>query len=250
MNVFCPDGYVPTQLAIERASLCWFPEHMTAFKSAAAGELAIDRANDDVNGLTPVEKLARLRKEIVGVTIETEHRLRNFLHQGVLTAYYFGTLFGQGRYAVAREFWATTEADGVLISGIYWPFGQPRAWQERPGYPLFVLEPELAELLGDEPKPSPSNLNVNEVVGGARREDPDQRAAADSEAESGHGAKSRGIVEAIKKLWPDGIPNGLSAKGRDRAIVECLKAAGDSVPIDPARAIQRALKAKRDNPTI
>ena len=87
---------------------------------------------------------------------QTEHRLRNFLHQGVLTAYYFGGLFDQGRHAVAPEFWATTEADGVLMSGSYWPFGKPRAWhEERPSYPLCFLESQLATLLSEDPKPPP-----------------------------------------------------------------------------------------------
>ena len=111
-----------------------------------------------MNALTPVEQLARalggqpslsegLRQQAVDLLTQTEHRLRNFLHRGVLTAYYFGGLFDQGRHAVAPEFWATTEADGVLMSGSYWPFGRPRAWHEqRPSFPLCFLESELANI--------------------------------------------------------------------------------------------------------
>jgi hypothetical protein len=68
-------------------------------------------------------------------------------------------------------------------------------------------------------------------------------------ASFGSGAKSRGISDAIDQLWSDGIiPNGLSAKDRDRAIIEWIDKAGGSVPSNPARAIQRVLKARRSKP--
>src|SRR5262249_24778664 len=152
------------------AALCWSPEQTSALMDAAEAELAINKKpNDDTAALTPpVERLARalepaasisdaLRHQLVHLLTQTEHRLRNLLHQGALTAFYFGGLFDQGRHAVAREFWATQEAEGVLISGLYWPFGKPRAsFDHRPSYTLFVLEAELAALLSDEPKPPPN----------------------------------------------------------------------------------------------
>jgi hypothetical protein len=59
MTLFCPEGYVPVQVAIARAAQSWFPEEMTAPETARAGELAIDnKPSDDVNALTPVERLA------------------------------------------------------------------------------------------------------------------------------------------------------------------------------------------------
>jgi hypothetical protein len=167
MILFCPDGYVSTRVAIVRAAQCWFPEQMTALETATAAQLAIDnKPSDDVNAPTP-EKLARalggqllisegLRQQVEDLLTQTEHRFRNFLDRGALTAYYFGWVFHQGRHPVAPEFWATTEADGVLMSGSYWPFGKPRAWhEERPSYPLFFLESQLATLLSEDPKPSP-----------------------------------------------------------------------------------------------
>jgi hypothetical protein len=56
------------------------------------------------------------------------------------------------------------------------------------------------------------------------------------------GAKTRGIVEAIEKIWPAGIPGGITAKSRDRQIVEWLEGHGCSVP--SARTIQRVLKGQ------
>ena len=153
MKPFCPDGYVWVQEAIEQgSSILVCAADQRALENAVADELAINsRPNGDLNALTPVEQLARalrpppsisegLRQQVVDLLTQTEHRLRNSLHQGVLTAYYFGGLSDQGRHAIAPEFWSTPEADGVLISGIYWPFGKPRSWhEERPSYPLCFL---------------------------------------------------------------------------------------------------------------
>jgi len=66
-----------------------------------------------------------LRHEFQDIVNQTVRRLRSLLHQGELTAYYFGGLFGDGRHAVSSGFWATTAADGVMESGTYWPFGKP-----------------------------------------------------------------------------------------------------------------------------
>ena len=59
------------------------------------------------------------------------------------------------------------------------------------------------------------------------------------------GAKTRGVAEAIDQLFSGEIPLGLSAKDRNRAIVEQLKRNRSSVPKDPQRAIQRVLQKRR-----
>jgi hypothetical protein len=147
---------------------------------------------------------------------------------------------------VDREFWATEEADGVLISGSYWRFGKPRARHEqRASYPLCFLEAELATLLSETSKSPPSDPDVTDALRQGRREAPDESARTTSEPQLRGGAKSRGIVEAIDTLWPNDIPKGLSAKARNKAIIEWLEQAGYSLPINPERAIQRALKARR-----
>jgi hypothetical protein len=242
MRSFFPDGYVRAEEALGRAALYWFPEQMTALESAAAGE----SATVEELALRPPPSISEgLREQVVDLLTRTEHRLRNFLHQGVLTAYYFGGSFDQGPHAVARDFWATTEADGALMAGSYWPFGHPRAWHEqRPSYPLCFLESQLAALLSGEPEPPLPSPDVTDALGGGRRELPDERTCAASDAESRPGAKSRGIAEALKKLWPNGVPEGLSAKDRNRAIIRWLGDAGYSLPTNPERAIQRVLKVR------
>jgi hypothetical protein len=67
----------------------------------------------------------------------------------------------------------------------------------------------------------------------------------DPGSKSGPGAKTRGIAGAIDELWPNEIPKGLTAKDRNRAIIEWLVENGCSVPTNPERAIQRVLKARR-----
>jgi hypothetical protein len=196
--------------------------------------------------LTSSEKVARalcgqplfskgLLQQFADVFTATEHRLRNLLHQGILTAYYFSGLFHPDRHAVAREFWATTEADGVLISGTYLPFGRPRTWHEqRPSHPLFLLQSELTAALSDEPK-SPlrksdvtnalhddaDNSYANSIATTPKTEiensalnEADNTAANSGRAEeisSSCRRKSRPSLERAKRvideLYPDGVPD-------------------------------------------
>jgi hypothetical protein len=54
------------------------------------------------------------------------------------------------------------------------------------------------------------------------------------------------IHEAIKHLWPDGIPQGLKAKERNNQIAKWAEENGRSCPFEElalARAVQRALKS-------
>jgi hypothetical protein len=69
--------------------------------------------------------------------------------------------------------------------------------------------------------------------------------SSDLDSKSGPGAKTRGIEQAIDELWHNEIPEGLTAKERNRIIIDWLKTNGCSVPIKPERAIQRVLKALR-----
>ena len=104
-------------------------------------------------------------KEIMNGTV---HRLRNLLHEGKLHGYYFES---DGRHTVSREFWATAEADGALESGVYWPFGRPsRLFEQRPNYPLFLLQSELDTLLSAEPaeKRSLPRSKIRELVAALR----------------------------------------------------------------------------------
>jgi hypothetical protein len=142
---FCPDGYVSSQEAVLLAAKVWFPE------TAASIEAVVLEKTNQLAGCLPSyaplpKELRRLYEEIAGQTVP---RLRNFLHQGNLKAYYFEN---DGPHSVSREFWATAQADGMIESGAYWPFGRPTRWyDELPDYPLFVKQSELDALLFGEP---------------------------------------------------------------------------------------------------
>ena len=132
MNGFCPDGYVPTQEAIIRATQSWFPERLAALERAAAPP---SETNPDKSPLDPLARaLSSLSRPVFPAALELEakdminqvvQRLRNLLHQGKLVAYYFEN---DGRKSVSRDFWATVQADGIMESGTYWPFGKPARW--------------------------------------------------------------------------------------------------------------------------
>jgi hypothetical protein len=160
VNTFCPDGYVPTPGAIVTAAECWFPERFAALERAVAPQAETKQPKLD-NSLDVLARAFsqrqipaawqddRWRHEFEDIGGQTAHRLRNFLHQGMFKVCYFTK---DGCHYLPPELWATAEADGVLESGIYWPFGAPTHWYEqRPNYRLFVKQSDLNALLSDQP---------------------------------------------------------------------------------------------------
>jgi len=116
MTDFCPDGYLPTRDAIVRASECWFPNKIAALKTAAAPESQA-KSDNNIEAAVRAFSLPQVpdawRHAFEKIASQTVHRLRNFLHQGTLKAYYFTD---NGRHSVSREFWATAHArrcDGI-----------------------------------------------------------------------------------------------------------------------------------------
>ena len=158
MSVFCPDGYVPIPNAVLMVARFWFPLQIAAPVTESQSEPKPDNSIDAaVSALLPRQVLDALHNALS----ETAHRLRNFLHQGELKAYYFGS---DGRHSVSRKFWATTYANEVMESGIYRPFGEspklaPNYLQPvmtplcglLPSYQLFLLQSELDVLLSEQP---------------------------------------------------------------------------------------------------
>jgi hypothetical protein len=153
---FCPDGYLPTRKAIVIAAKWWFPDKFAALQSAAAPE---SPAKPDNNLDAAVRAFSQPQvpdawvHAFEDIASPTVHRLRNYLHEGKLKAYYFRD---DGCHSVLREFWATAQANGVMESSTYWPFGEPTRWHEqRPRYPLLVKLSELEALLSEQPAEKP-----------------------------------------------------------------------------------------------
>jgi hypothetical protein len=108
------------------------------------------------------------------------------------------------------------------------------------------LTSDVEKLCGDggtniEPSALHSGNNVTSDLN--VRAPHNSQASASPRSKFGPGAKTRGIVEAIGQLWPNEIPKGLSAKERNRAIIDRMKLNKSSIPKNPERAIQRVLKA-------
>ena len=172
MTDFCPDGYLPTQEAVLRAAQSWFPDKIAALEPAAAPQTQTEPKND-------LEAAVRIfsqphvpdawQQAFEEIASQTVQRLRNFLHQGILTAYYFDDF---GCHSVLREFWATAHAEGVIETGTYWPYGeQTRVYETRPNHPLFLLQSELDALLSEQPakkRPFPK-AKMPELVAALRK---------------------------------------------------------------------------------
>jgi hypothetical protein len=100
---FWPDGYVPTQKAIAMAAQHWFAERFDALEAAteagppAKSESHIEEAVRAFSQPQIPEVWGHAFEETVSQTV---HRLRNFLHQGKLDAYYFES---DGRQTVPRD---------------------------------------------------------------------------------------------------------------------------------------------------
>ena len=161
MSGFCPDGYVSIPNAVLMVAKFWFPpqiaspERVTESQSEPKPDNSIHNA---VSGLLQPQVLDALHNALN----ETAHRLRNFLHQGKLKAYFFEN---DGHNSVSRGFWATTDADGVMESGI-WHFGEPsRGHGQRP---LLLKEWELDALLTAKKRPLPAS-KVRELVEAMRK---------------------------------------------------------------------------------
>jgi len=88
-----------------------------------------------------------------------------------------------------------------------------------------------------------STDDVEKVLCGAASNNATPKRARPN-SKSGAGAKSIAIGKAIDQLWPKGIPKGLTAKERNKKIISKVQENRNSLPTNPARAIQRVL-AKR-----
>ena len=180
MSSFCPDGYVATPEAILKAISTWHAEQIAALETPTVTDSPTNQAS-----YRGIEALAQalshlpsisweMQQVMADMVMKTTHRLRNLLYEGRLTAYYFGGLFSSGRSSVPSEFWATVEANGVLESGSYFPFGPPtRSFEPRPSYSLRLLEAELDAVLNQQPtakEPFPK-AKMSELVAALREFD-------------------------------------------------------------------------------
>jgi hypothetical protein len=149
MSDFSPHGYERTPRGVARAARHWFADEFDKNEAAIVPQSGA-KPQDPIEQAVRAFSWPEIPNEWWQIANQTVHRLRNLLLQGELHADYFDAF---GRHSVPREFWATPQADGVLESGMYWPFGQAsRVYEWQPNcYPLFLREIELRELLSEQP---------------------------------------------------------------------------------------------------
>jgi len=159
VSSFCPSGYVPSQTVIVEATQYWFADRLVELEETAAASSATQAAPKSgvdllARALSQQQVPDALLRELADIVQQTIHRLRNFLHEGkVLKAYYFGGLF-PGCHEVTPELWATPEADDILESGTYFPFGKPsRSHERRLNCQIFFRKAELDTLLSEQQAP-------------------------------------------------------------------------------------------------
>jgi hypothetical protein len=144
---FCPDGYIPTLQAIARAAERWFAEPDEKLEKGMESQPE-RKPEGHIEQAVRAFAEPEFPAEFQQIATQTILRMRNLLHRGELTAYYFDS---QGRHSVPPKFWAAAEANGVLPAGEYWPFGKPsRVHETRLKYDLFIGQLELNRLLSEE----------------------------------------------------------------------------------------------------
>jgi hypothetical protein len=154
------------------ASARWFPEKIAAAETATSGPGTKSESSFEavVRAFSQPQVPDELWHAVSEIASQTVHRLRSFLHQRKLKAYYFAS---DGRHLVPPEFWATADADDVMEFGIYWPFGRPHAWhQQLPNYSLFLGRSELNTLLSNQQPKRPFPLaRTSELADALRKLD-------------------------------------------------------------------------------
>jgi hypothetical protein len=106
------------------------------------------------------------------------------------------------------------------------------------------IEKTFDALAGEDPSASDDVAHVDKQEGAAGHA---EQPTPSPEAKSSRGAKTRGIEDAIKQIWDNDIPQGLSPKERNNKIRGWLKDNECSLPKSDAslaRAIQRVLKER------
>jgi hypothetical protein len=144
-GMFCPEGFILVTAATVLAAHFWFPAQLErAVPALATSDGSNDAAVQALLQLNRAEWSDPLRDALA----QTQNRLRNNLHQGNIKTYYFSE---DGRQSIGQDFWATSEADGALETGFYWPDGEPSATDERPPTTLFFMQSELHALFSKPP---------------------------------------------------------------------------------------------------
>ena len=163
MSSFVPDGYLPIDEAFARAMKRWFADQISKLEQ----EVEYDRAKrlEDLPTTDDPVRRAFLqagahegaRKAAVpkleGIKREAEVKFRNLLYAGKLTAHFSEPVSGI-EWTIEAKRWATPATDGVIESGLYFPYGKPDGpYAKAPAVKVRVREKKFWEALATSEAP-------------------------------------------------------------------------------------------------
>jgi hypothetical protein len=123
MTQFVPDDYVSTKDALLLALKRWFSRELEDLE-AAGRTASCAFPPDPVRDATIGGRLSpEVEREFLALASDVEKRIRNALYKKELTCYYLSEIWGE--CAIPAQEWATTNTDGVLWGGGYYPLGRP-----------------------------------------------------------------------------------------------------------------------------
>jgi hypothetical protein len=163
-----PDGYLPITSAVYQALMHWFREKASTSLERIEKELSAADKNYSTTDPIPSHLVEIIQQKLDLDCQEeidkTRHRLRKALHKGDLIAVYFSTRYDEPS-PIPRRFWPSPEADDVLETGDYFPYGRPKHyWKDRQSEAVLVREEDLRRLLSGEaiePEVNPSQTATN-----------------------------------------------------------------------------------------
>jgi hypothetical protein len=170
MSEFIPAGYVPSETALLRAVEMWFEPELADLQRKYEASSHSSVSDDPLRNwfARQSEQSAFLKTHGEPLLIKARDRFRQFLFEKKLTAYYFSVR--HGRQAIEHRFWAAPEADGVIETGQYYPFGKPRRLgQSFPCERVLIQEAELLKAIdrfgcGAQPAPLKNRGGRSTVV--------------------------------------------------------------------------------------
>lgn len=169
---FVPAGYKPIDVAWRELLEEWHGQELRALEDQhrrALPEPTGDAVRDAIRSCSPPSAdLMAKAKPIVEASL---NKFRQLLFNGTLSAVY---LTPSGASTIPANLWATSETDGVIETGDYFPFGRPVSIYQRVTVErVFIVATDLDRLSS----PTTPEAGAMVVKRPAQRAEPTQRKA-------------------------------------------------------------------------
>lgn len=159
MDEFIPAGYVPIQAAFLKALEHWYRAELKEAEQRYAERMP-KPTGDPVSDMIASQGPLQPSSEDMKLAEEARRRFRQLFYDGDLSAIYFGTglgFTGPGEHSIEPGLWATSQGDGIIETGRYFPFGRPTRFAERRPYAtVLIRDADLTTLLEGHEAKGPS----------------------------------------------------------------------------------------------